>query len=390
VTAYLDWNATSPPHPEVQEAMREALSSAWANPASVHGAGRKARDRVELSREHLAQLLTVESRDVVLTSGGTEANHLALAGAVAIVTSRLEHPSVAREAERLQGLGTPVRFVDVTQSGTVEPDAIDQALAELGRGAVAASAGGALGAGRLPIVVAVAAANHETGVIQPLEAIARSVHTHGAWLHVDAVQVLGRGSPSALAFADSLSVAAHKFRGPKGIGALAFRNGRRLVARGLGGSQERGLRAGTVDAVACAGLHAALARLERSLDGYRSAEQLRSRLERSLRGQARLPLTLHGADAPRLPHVSNFGFEGTRGDELVAALDLLGVHVSSGSACAAGTTEPSAVITAMAGLDAARCAVRVSFGEDSGEAELSALLHALERLGLLSHPSSSA
>jgi cysteine desulfurase len=376
VSAYLDWNATSPPHPSVLSAMRQAASEAWANPSSVHGPGRRARDRVESARERLAAVLAVEARDVVFTGGGTEANHLALAGASCIVTSRLEHPSVVLEAERLARAGARVQFVEVSGSGLVEAEAIDQVLAELGPGDA--------GSGRAPsTVVAIMAANHETGVVQPLGDVARVVHQRGAWLHVDAVQLLGRAPLAELGVADSVAVAAHKIRGPKGLGALAWRNGHRPTSRGAGGSQERGLRAGTVDAAACAGFAAALDRLAQSAAGYAAVRGLRDRFEAELFARAKRALDLHGAHGVRLPHVTNFSLGGERGDELVAALDLLGVHVSSGSACAAGTAEPSPVITAMAGAEAARSAVRVSFGEESSEVELAALLGALVRLDLL-------
>jgi cysteine desulfurase len=383
VSAYLDWNATSPPHPTVLDAMRLEAAEAWANPSSVHGPGRRARDRVESARERLAAALAVEARDVVFTGGGTEANHLALAGASCIVTSRLEHPSVVLEAERLARLGVPVHFVRVTADGLVDVASLELTLAEVGRAEAKAGSGSSPG-----LVVAVMAANHETGVVQPLADIARVVHETGAWLHVDAVQLLGRAPLAALGVADSIAVAAHKLRGPKGIGALAWRNGRRPRSRGAGGSQERGLRAGTVDALACVGFGAALARLDASVRRYAEVQRLRDRFEVELFARARTTPEVHGARAGRLPHVSNFSLPGERGDELVAALDLLGVCVSSGSACAAGTAEPSPVITAMAGVAAARCALRVSFGEDSGELDLEALLGALAKLGLLLQTSS--
>ena len=386
MTAYLDWNATSPPHEAVLRAMRDAEEEAWGNPASVHARGRRARDLVESAREVLATALTVDPRDVVWTSGGTEANHLALSGAAAIVTSRLEHPSVVREAEQAAERGACVQFVEVDAAGFVKPDALARALVAV---PVAQARGGErLGTGRSSVVVAVMAANHETGVIQPMSEVARVAREHGAWLHVDAVQALGRMPLDQLAEADSLAVAAHKLRGPKGIGALAVRRGRRIVARGLGGSQERGLRAGTVDARACVGFAAAVLRRDESIRGYASSRTLRDRFESALARRAVAPVLIHGASAERLPHVTNFGLPGQRGDELVAALDLLGVLVSSGSACAAGTAEPSPVITALAGREAARAAVRVSFGEESTEADLEALLGACERLGLLQRSSS--
>lgn len=369
MTAYLDWNATSPPHPSVLARMAEAQRLGWANPASVHGPGRRAREFVETTRERLAQELGVHPRDVVFTSGGTEANHLALSGASGIVTSALEHPSLVKEAERLARLGTPVAWVRGRPEGAWTPEDLEEALTSLGI--------------REGVVVATGAANHETGIAQPLEALHEVVRRHGARLHLDVVQLVGRAPARAFDVADSLAVCAHKHRGPKGIGALAFRPGFRPLPRGGGGSQERGLRPGTVDAVACAGWGAALERLGESRAGYEKARSLRDRFEAALETGVFGPARVHGRREPgrtesRLGHVSNFALLGRRGDELVAALDLLGVAVSSGSACAAGTAEPSPVITAMLGRDAAQEAVRVSFGEESSESDLEALLSALK------------
>jgi cysteine desulfurase len=225
------------------------------------------------------------------------------------------------------------------------------------------------------------AANHETGVLQPLEEVALAAHALGATLHVDAVQALGKLPPSTWRFADSLALAAHKIRGPKGIGALAFRgqNAPRPVL--VGGSQERGLRPGTVDPVAAAGFLAALQRADDAPERYAGLSVLRDELEQAFSAFA----SVNGAGAPRLPHVSNLSFNGVSGDELVAALDLLGVCVSSGSACSAGTTEPSTVITSMLGRERARAAVRVSLGESTTEAQIHAAKAAFRRaLGLVS------
>lgn len=336
--------------------MVAAAENAWANPASTHASGRRARIEVEELREALGVALCVHPRDVVLTSGGTEANNLRLARASGLVTSRLEHPSVVRVAEALEASGRPVRWLPVPASGRLDADAVPAACAGMPAGSW----------------VSVQAANHETGVLQPVAAIAERVHSAGLLLHVDAVQALGKVDTSELALADSIAVASHKIRGPKGIGALAFR---RVAPHPLlvGGSQERGLRPGTVDPVAAAGFRVAVELL--APQRWAALAAVRDGFDRLL-----APASVQNGEAPRLPHVSNRSFHGWRGDELVAALDLLGVCVSSGSACAAGTAEPSPVITAMQGPERALSAVRLSIGDATTEAELTAAHAAFERI----------
>lgn len=349
---YLDWNATTPPLGAVVEVMAEAARQAWGNPASVHSSGRAARDRVETAREAVARLLGTEARDVVFTSGGTEANNLALHRAPALVTSQLEHPSVTRVAEALEAEGRPVRWLPVPPSGRLQAADVEAALAGMPSGTI----------------VAVAAANHETGVIQAIEELGEVTRRAGAQLHVDAVQAVGKLPSSAFAAADSLAIAAHKIRGPKGIGALVHRPGRAPKPLLLGGSQERGRRPGTVDPVAAAGFGVAAEWAQSGPAGRARLRLLRDELEAELVELA--SAQPNGAEGPRLEHVSNLSFPGRAGDELVAALDLLGVAVSSGSACSAGTTEPSRIISAMLGLERARGAVRISLGEETTAQDL--------------------
>lgn len=350
-SVYLDWNATSPPLPQVIEAMADAARRGWGNPASVHGSGRAARDLVESAREEIARLVQASPRDVIFTSGGTEANNLALHAAPALVTSALEHPSVTRLAEALEASGRAVRWLPVAAAGRIDAEAVAAALSGLPPGAV----------------VAVAAANHETGVIQPIAAIAEATHRAGARLHVDAVQAVGKLPPALLDGADTLALAAHKIRGPKGIGALVHRPERAPQPLLLGGSQERGRRPGTVDPAAASGFRVAAAWARDALGARGAITELRDRLEREL---VRQGAQVNGDVAFRLGHVSNLSFPGRAGDELVAALDLLGVAVSSGSACSAGTTEPSKVITAMLGSERARAALRISLGDATTERDI--------------------
>jgi cysteine desulfurase len=340
--------------------MAEAAELGWANPASIHAPGRHARAMVEDARAAVARLVGRHERDVVFTSGGTEANNLALAGASAIVTSRIEHPSIVRVAEAAAERGTVVRFIAVGETGLIEPAAVAEALAGLAPGAV----------------VAVSAVNHETGVIAPLAEIAGVTLRAGARLHVDAVQAIGRLPAAVWQWGATLSVAAHKLRGPKGVGALVTEPGFALVPVLRGGAQERGLRPGTVDAMALAGFRVAAERAATGPERYALVEPLRERVERGFEGLARI----NGRGAPRAPHVTNLSFEGMRGDELAAALDLEGISVSSGSACSAGTSEPSSVIQAMLGVERARSALRVSLGEDTIESDVARLLAVLPEL----------
>jgi cysteine desulfurase len=360
---YFDWNATTPPHPAVIAAMVEAARSTWGNPASVHATGRRARAVVDELREALASAFGTSARDVVLTSGGTEANNLALAAAPGLVTSRLEHPSVVRLAEALEGRGRPVRWLPVPASGCLRPESLDVLTDGLPAGSW----------------LAVQAVNHETGVLQPVASLTERAHAAGLRVHVDAVQAFGKLPLDELAGADRISVAAHKLRGPKAIGALLFR-GAPPEPLLLGGTQERGLRPGTVDPILAAGFRAAVERAGSGPERWRQVAVHRDALERAL-GE----VAIVNGEGARLPHVSNLSFAEVRGDELVAALDLLGVQVSSGSACSAGTPEPSAVITAMLGKARALGAVRVSLGEEVSSAELerakAAFLQALGRRG---------
>ncbi len=375
---YLDWNATTPPLPEVLDAMMEVGRNAWGNPASVHGDGRRARRYVEDARIAVADLVSADARDVVLTSGGTEANNLAIRSAFPastqhvgagraprVLVTRAEHPSVLRVCEALEREGLArLRVLDVREGGELSLPSLEAALAE-------EPEPNATG------LVCLQAVNHETGAIQPVAEAIALCHVRNVPIHVDAVQVFGRIDPGYLFGADSLAIAAHKLRGPKGIGALVSKPQRVLRAYTFGGAQERGLRPGTVDPVAAAGFAVAARHAKSAPERYARVSKLRDRLE--------LGLAPHATSLPearprvRAPHVTNLVFPGWEGPELVAALDLEGVSVSSGSACSAGTSEPSAVMALLVG-DRARSAVRVSLGADTTEAELDFALRAFERV----------
>ena len=357
---YLDWNATTPLHPAALRAMDAAREVGWANPSSVHGAGRRARALLDDARAVVGACLGRDARDVIFTGSGTEANNLALARPGALVTSRLEHPSVTRVAEAREAAGGTVYWLPVTADGCLTAAQVEAALGRLGA----------------ETTVVVTAVNQETGVIQPLAEIAAVVRRAGARLHVDAVQAVGRVPVELWRHGDSIAIAGHKLRGPKGIGALGVAPGWVPAPVLRGGAQERGLRPGTQDAVAASGLRAALERLDDSVAAYARLATERDRLERELATMA----VVNGQAAPRAPHCSSLVFEDVRSDELAAALDLEGVRVSSGSACSAGTSEPSPVIAAMHGAERALATLRVSLGEATTAAEVSAFIAALRRV----------
>lgn len=370
---YLDWNATAPPLPSVVEAMTDAAHNCWANPSSSHAFGRAARARVEDAREAVAQLARSDPRDVVLTSGGTEANNLALRSAFArsrgvLLTSRLEHPSITRVAEALETEGRAiVRWVRVRPEGTIDLEDLERATRTEGA--------------RL---MAVQAVSSETGVVQPVQeaiALARRV---GIRVHVDAVQAFGR-LEDVVADADTRSLAAHKIRGPKSIGALVGRPGIALAPVIVGGAQERGLRPGTIDPVAASGLAVAARHASSSSTRWRALAPLRDALEAAVLRMC-AGARVNGASAQRAPHVASIAFAGWRGPELVAALDLEGLAVSSGTACSAGTAEPSPAILAMGDSAAAASTVRFSLGEETTASEIegavAVLAHVLPRSGL--------
>jgi len=357
---YLDHNATSPLRPEAREAMLDALECAG-NPSSIHAEGRAARKIVEDARETIAGAFGVKAASVVFTSGGTEAANWLLqpqdSGGLAF--SAAEHACV------LQGHGYAperVTVLPVSQDGTLDLDALDKALAP----------GTAL---------AVQAANNETGVIQPLADIAAAVNAKGAILICDAVQAIGRIPVSALLAADALFVSAHKFGGPKGVGAVILRNGFAPPAFIRGGGQERRLRSGTENVAGIAGMAAALkAAIANQASFADEALALRKHFEHDLR-EISPSAVIFAEHSNRLPNTTCFAIPGTSAATMLMALDLEGVAVSSGSACSSGKVERSHVLAAM-GLspEFSSGAIRVSTGWNTKEDEIGRLLAALEKI----------
>ncbi|MGZ3422469.1 MAG: cysteine desulfurase family protein [Polyangiales bacterium] len=335
---YFDWNSTTPPLAEAIAAMNGAYESAWGNPSSVHAEGRAARARLEEARVAIAELVGASPADVVLTSGGTEASNIALRSPYvndekgAILLAPIEHASIMAVATRLGELGVEVRRAHVLPTGAIDLEDVEKQLA---RGGVR--------------LVAIQAVNGETGVIQPIAEVAEIARRHGACVHVDAIQGIGRvETPKGgwLAHADTVSVASHKIRGPKGIGALVTRAGHPLRPVLRGGSQERGLRPGTQDAALASGFGVAARHARNSVPQYAAVAKLRDRFEAGLEA-LEVGVAINGKGAARVPHVVHASFRDWSSAELVAAFDLEGLASSGGAACHAGVPEPSATLVAM-------------------------------------------
>ena len=338
---YLDHNATTPLRPVAQHAIAEALA-ATGNPSSVHGFGRAQRRLVEDARETVAALAGASAESVVFTSGGTEANTLALLGAGCrrVLVSAVEHDSVLAAADGA------VR-IPVDGDGVVEVAALEALLAKA----------------KPPVLVSVMLANNETGVIQPVAAVAETAHRFGALVHCDAVQGAGK-----LAFAmddlgvDMLSLSAHKMGGPQGTGALIVRSGTEILPVVRGGGQERGLRAGTEAVALIAGFGAAAAEAKDSGPTWPEIETLRDRIEAHVVKTAP-GARIFGRGAPRLANTSCLAMPGVANEVQVMAFDLAGIAVSAGAACSSGTVGPSHVLGAMGASESdARSAIRVSLG----------------------------
>jgi cysteine desulfurase len=353
---YLDWNATAPLRAEARAAALAALE-VNGNPSSVHGEGRAARRLVEQAREQVAALVGAEPRNVVFTSGGTEANMLALVPREPrqrLLASAIEHRSVLAGGRFPAG---SVEHLSVSGDGQIDLAALEQRLAALGS----------------PVLVSIMAANNETGVVQPVSQAARLVHSAGGLLHVDAVQAAGRIACDITAMGgDLLTLSAHKIGGPKGVGALIGRTGLDAVKPLItGGGQERGARAGTENVAGIAGFGAAAAAARASLaaEAARMAA-LRERLETGLKA-ATPEVLVFGVEAERLPNTTLFAAPGMKAETAVIAFDLEGVAVSAGAACSSGKIQPSHVLAAM-GVppELARAAVRVSLGPATMESDV--------------------
>ena len=373
---YADFHATTPLDPEVLAAMRPWLEGISGNPSSTHGPGRAAREAVETARAEVAAALGAEPAEIVFTSGGTEADNLAVRGGARaaresdpartrVLFTAAEHAAVREAALSLRADGFDPVELPVDSRGVPA----EEALAAASRTETA--------------LVSVILANNETGVVfDTLASFVAAARAHGAVVHTDAVQAVGKIPVSVRTLGvDLLALTAHKFCGPKGAGALFVRKGVRLQPLAAGGGQERGRRGGTENVAGIVGLGAAirLASARLSSEAARLAG-LRDRFEAGL--LARVPgARIHAANGSRLPTATSAVFPGTEAETLVAALDLDGIAVSAGSACHAGTTSPSRVLLAL-GLSPAeaRATLRFSFGRGSSQEDVERLLETVPRV----------
>lgn len=369
---YLDWNATTPLRPEAKAAMAAALELAG-NPSSIHTEGRAARGLVEQARGAVASAVGMAARDVVFTSGGTEAIALALTPGLRIGSQPIERllvSAIEHAAVLTGGRFAPaqIEVVEVTREGVLDLDRLRQLLAD-----------------GPPALVSLMLANNETGALQPVEQASEMVHAAGGVLHVDAVQALGK-VPFRIKDlgADLVSLSAHKIGGPKGVGALVFGadvQGLEPLLRG--GGQELGRRAGTENVIGIAGFGAAVSAAMPTLaDDMARVQKLRDRLEKGLRQtEGSAGGMIIAESVPRLPNTTLFAVPGLRAETAVIGFDLAGVAVSSGSACSSGKVQPSHVLQAMGfGPELAQSAIRISLGWSSCESDIDACLKAWKKL----------
>jgi cysteine desulfurase len=362
MTVYLDHAATTPLRREVLDAMMPLLTSDFGNPSSVHGHGRKARAALDEARERLARGLNAQPREVIFTGGGSESINLALKGVAwagkgrgnRLITSAVEHHAVLHSMRHLEKFGFEVVVLPVDRYGRLDPEQLDQALNDR------------------TILVSLMLANNEVGTIQPLGELVRRVRAHrGVAIHVDAVQAAPYMAIDVQEMdIDLLSIAAHKFEGPKGVGALYLRHGTILLPQMHGGSQERFRRAGTENVAGAYGMAVAyeLARAEQAEVAPRLAA-LRDRLRDSLTSLPNVELTGH--PRKRLPgHLSVIARE-TDGEALILNLDMAGISASTGSACTTGSTEPSHVLTALGyPEEETRGSLRLTLGRTTTDADI--------------------
>lgn len=383
---YLDNSATTPVDNRVAAAMSRAVVETFGNASSVHGFGQQARAAVDRARREVAGLIGAKQNEIVFTSGGTEANNLAIRGlceAAAshgrhVITSAIEHPSVAGVCNELEKRGWEVTRLPVYENGIVRVEDVDKAIRPD------------------TVLITIMLANNEIGTIQPIREIGglvrekRAAGQKNLWLHTDAVQAAGRLPLNVDELGcDLLTMSAHKVYAPKGIGALYVRRGVRLHGQNVGGHQERERRAGTenVPGIVAFGEAAKLAR-EELLQRSAHDRVLRDNFEVQVRSRIK-DVVMNGDREQRLDHLSNISFRFIEGEGLLINLDLEGVAVSTGSACSSGTLEPSPVIRALGVNDElARGSIRFSFGKDNTEDDVDyaveVLSRAVERLRALS------
>jgi len=364
---YLDNNATTPLHPEVLEAMLPGLRGNYGNPSSIHSFGRSARVQLDEAREKVAHLINAQSSEIIFTSGGTEANNLALLGVAfkdkgkKIITSKIEHPSVLNPCRQLEEQGVEVHYLDVDGLGRIDMDDLETQITES------------------TALISLQHANSETGVLQDIKRASEIARNKGVLFHTDAVQSVAKMPFDLKDYpVDLLSISAHKFYGPKGVGALYLRKGTpALFSPVCGGNQEKKRRGGTENVAGIMGFGKACELATENMDEASKLADLRDYFQN--RVCELIPRTeLLGDKVNRLPNTLNLGFDGVEGDTLLIALDMEGVAVSTGSACSSGTGLPSSVLRAM-GIPDERInsSIRFSLGCSISKLDLDLVVGAL-------------
>jgi len=352
--AYLDNNATTPVLPEVLDAMRPYFVEHFGNASSIHHHGQETRAAVENARQSVASLLGCAASEIVFTSGGTEADNLALFGLVSpgehVITTTVEHHAVLNACKHLEEKGCQVTYLPVDGRGLVNPDDVRRALRPNTK------------------LISVMMANNETGVLQPVSEIGAIAAEANVYFHTDAVQAAGKVPVRVSDIGcDLLTISGHKMHAPQGIGALYVKKGTTLEAMLYGGRHERSRRAGTenVPAIVALGKAAELARISLDRGDSDKIAALRDQLEQRLLADVEFA-EVNGGGAPRVPNTTNIRFDGIEGESLVIALDLKGLAVSTGAACSSGAIEPSHVLLAM-GLtpEQAKSSIRFSLGKQN-------------------------
>ncbi len=367
---YLDNNATSAVLPEIKKEMSEYFDTRHGNPSSIHQQGRNTRDAIETARRSLASLLHCRPRRLIFTSGGSEANNLAIKGIAFrhidskqkhFITSSVEHPAVLNTFAFLETLGFTVTYLDVDKAGMVLPETLKNAVRSN------------------TILVSIMTANNETGTIMPVKELAEIAHNHDALFHTDAVQAIGKIPVDIQDWnVDLLTLSGHKFHGPKGIGALFVKKSVVLEPLIHGGKQEQGLRAGTENVPAIVGIGKAAEMAAKSMPSYQKVAELRDRLEDGIQSLVR-EARINGHPEKRLPNTLNILIPGYRGESLAIAMDQRGISLSSGSACKTGAPEPSQPLLAM-GLtpEEAHCSIRFSLSRETRAEDIRTTTVALE------------
>uniref|UniRef100_A0A7U3YDH1 cysteine desulfurase n=1 Tax=Geobacillus sp. (strain Y4.1MC1) TaxID=581103 RepID=A0A7U3YDH1_GEOS0 len=352
---YLDHAATSPVHPDVVKRMIPLMTEVFGNPSSIHFFGRQSRQVVDEARAVVAASLGAKEPEIIFTSGGTEADNIALIGTAManrhrgrhIITSMIEHHAVLRACQYLEKQGFEVTYLPVDEQGNVSPADVKAALCDD------------------TILVSIMFANNEVGVLQPIREIGELLKDHQAYFHTDAVQAFGLVPIRVDDYhVDLLSVSAHKINGPKGVGALYVRETVKFSPLFYGGEQERKRRAGTENVAGIAGFAKAVEIMQETMSDKQQEYRLLRETMLSIFAESGISYAVNGNEDRCLPHIVNVAFPGTNVESMLVNLDLAGIAASSGSACTAGSIDPSHVLVAMFGKesDRIRSSVRFSFG----------------------------